>query len=114
MRLKRAVFAGATGLRATFSIENEQSRPVAFALWARHTGPAVREVEGLEDSEGFSGWVPVHSAFRKHTAEISFPEPMRQAYDLYLATRVVDFPDNNYCHAVWHDIFVIETTRDAD
>jgi len=39
---------------------------------------------------------------------------LRQAYDLYLATRVVDFPDNNYCHAVWHDIFVIETTRDAD
>jgi len=113
VRLKRAVFAGATGLRATFSIENEQSRPVAFALWARHTGPAVREVEGLEDSEGFSGWVPVHAAFRKHTAAISFPEPLRQAYDLYLATRVVDFPDNNYCHAVWHDIFVIEKTRDA-
>jgi hypothetical protein len=114
VRLKQAVFAGATGLRATFSIEHEQSRPIAFALWARRAGPAVREVEGLVDSEGFSGWVPVHAAFRKHTAEISFPEPLRQGYDLYLSTRVVDFPDNNYCHAVWHDIFVIEATRDAD
>jgi hypothetical protein len=114
VRLKQAVFAGATGVRATFSIEHEQSRPIAFALWARRASSAVREVEGLADSEGFSGWVPVHAAFRKHAAEISFPEPLRQGYDLYLATRVVDFPDNNYCHAVWHDIFVIEATRDAD
>ena len=54
-----------------------------------------------------------HAAFRKHSADIVFSEPLRQAHDLYLATKVVDFPDNNYCHAVWHDIFVMESTPSA-
>jgi len=113
VRLRRAVFQGATGLGATFGLEHEQSRPVEFALWARRPGPPVRAVAELADSAAFSGWTAARTAFRQYRAEIAFPEPLRQAHDLYLATRVVDFPDNNYCHAVWHDIFVIETKRSA-
>ncbi len=113
VRLKNAVFQGATGLRASFSVEHEQSRPVEFALWARRSGPPARDIDALADSFRFSGWTAVRAAFRQHQAEIAFPEPLRQPHDLYLATRVVDFPDNNYCHAVWHDILVIESANRA-
>ncbi len=113
VRLRQAVFQGATGVRALFSLENEQSRPVEFGLWARRPGPAVRDIAGLADSLRFSGWATVREAFRQHQAEIAFEEPLRQPHDLYLATRVVEFPDNNYCHAVWRDIFVIEATQRA-
>ncbi len=111
VRLKHALFQGATGLRASFGIEHEQSRPVEFALWARRPGPIARDVAALADSPHFSGWTSVRAAFRQQQAEIAFPEPLREPHDLYLATRVVEFPDNNYCHAVWHDIFVIEKTK---
>ena len=111
VRLRHAVFQGARGLRALFGVEHEQSRPVEFALWARRPGPVVRDVEGLADSAHFSGWTAVRAAFRQHRAEFVFDEPLRQPHDLYLATRVVEFPDTNYCHAVWHDIFVIESQR---
>ena len=114
VRLRQALFQGATGVRALFSLENEQSRPVEFGLWARRPGPVVRDIGGLADSLRFSGWTAVREAFRQHQAEIAFPEPLREPHDLYLATRVVDFPDNNYCHAVWRDIFVIEATRRAN
>ena len=113
VRLRHAVFQGATSVRATFSIENEQSRPVEFGLWVRRPGPAVRDVKALADSLAVSAWTAVREPFRQHSAEVAFPEPLKGPHDLYLATRVIDFPDNNYCHAVWHDIFVIESTRGA-
>ena len=113
VRLRHALFQGATGLRASFGVEHEQSRPVEFALWARRPGQIARDVAALSDSPHFSGWTAVRSAFRQHQTEIAFPEPLREPHDLYLATRVVDFPDNNYCHAVWHDIVVMETTKRA-
>ena len=113
VRLRQAAFQGATGVRAFFSIENEQSHPVEFGLWVRRPGPAVREVAALADSFRFSGWTTAREPFRQHQTEIVFPEPLRQAHDLYLATRVVEFTDNNYCQAVWHDILVIESTQAA-
>ena len=113
VRLRHALFQGATGLRASFGVEHEQSRPVEFALWARRPGQIARDVAGLADSAHFSGWTAVRAAFRQHQTEIAFSEPLREPHDLYLATRVVDFPDNNYCHAVWHDIVVIESTKRA-
>ena len=113
VRVRHALFQGAMGLRASFGVEHEQSRPVEFALWARRPGQIARDVGALSDSSHFSGWTAVRAAFRQHQAEIAFPEPLREPHDLYLATRVVDFPDNNYCHAVWHDIFVIETSKHA-
>ncbi|MDE3175659.1 MAG: glycosyltransferase [Pseudomonadota bacterium] len=113
VRLRHALFQGATGVRALFSVENEQSRPIEFGLWVRRAGAAVREVEGLADSLRFSGWTAVREPFRQYRLDIDFPEPLRQPHDLYLATRVVEFHDNNYCHAVWRDIFVIEATPRA-
>jgi glycosyltransferase involved in cell wall biosynthesis len=113
VRVRHALFQGATGLRASFGLEHEESRPVEFALWARRPGSIARDVAGLADSDHFSGWTAVRAAFRQHQTEIAFPEPLREPHDLYLATRVLDFPDNNYCHAVWHDIVVIETMRAA-
>ena len=109
VRLPGAVFAGAAGVGATFGIKHELSRPVAFAMWARRPGAIVRDVEGLADSVAFSGWRRVDAPFQTHRADIAFPDAPGEACDLYLATRVEDFPDNNYCHAVWHDIFIIES-----
>jgi glycosyltransferase involved in cell wall biosynthesis len=111
VRLRGALFEGATGMRATFGIEHGQSRPVEFALWARRPGPVVHDVEALADSEHFSGWTGVREAFLQHQMEIAFPEPLRVPLDIYLATRVVEFPDANYCHAVWYEISVVEMPR---
>jgi glycosyltransferase involved in cell wall biosynthesis len=109
-RLGHALFQGARGVRAAFGLEHEQSHPVEFAFWARRSDRPARDLQGLADSPAFSGWHVVRSAYRKHDAEIVFPEPLDAPHDLYLATRVVEFPDNSYCHAVWHDIAVIESS----
>lgn len=53
------------------------------------------------------------AAFRQRRAELAFAEPLRRPHGVYLATRVLDFPDNNYRRAVWRDIFVIESKRAA-
>ena len=108
VRLKRALFQGATGVQAVFGLEHEQSRPVAFALWAREAGRPARTVEELAGSPAFSGWSVVEAAFGEERLEMKFREPLRAPLDLYLATKVANFPDNNYCHAVWRELLVLE------
>jgi glycosyltransferase involved in cell wall biosynthesis len=108
VRIAKAIFPGATGVRALFSVENENAHPVEFAFWARKSTDPAKDTAGLENSEGFSGWTSVRSPFQQHQATLTLAGPARQPLDLYLATRVVEFPDVDYCHAAWHDFFVLE------
>lgn len=109
VRIPTAVFVGATGVSATFGVEHAQSRPVEFALWVTPTRPALTSIDDLSTAAPhFSGWHSVRQAFRDHHITLPFPAPLTTAHDLYLATRVTEFPDNIYCHAVWRDIRILE------
>ena len=110
VRLRRALYQGATGFAAAFGVEHEAALAVEFALWARRPGPVAPDVTALADSEAFSGWTAAASPFRRYRTALAFPAPLRQPLDLYLATRVPDIPDNRYCHAVWHELSVLDAT----
>jgi hypothetical protein len=108
VRLRGAIFPGAAGVSAICSVQNPQARPIEFALWARRASePAVDEAT-LAGSLASSGWTAVRAAFQQRRIGFELPEPANEPLDLYLATRVVEFPDVNWCHAAWHDISVIE------
>jgi hypothetical protein len=81
---------------------------VQFAVWIRSSSaPATRETDFAE-ADAFSGWFTVRDTFRHHRFTVALRERPAEAMDLYLATRVVEFPDVHFCHAVWHDLLILE------
>jgi glycosyltransferase involved in cell wall biosynthesis len=108
VRIRDAIFPGATGARAVFSVDHEQSRPVQFGFWIRPSSAPASDIDGLADSLGFSGWTTARVPFETRDAAIALASPVKETMDLYLATRVVEFPDVSCCHAYWRDISVVE------
>jgi glycosyltransferase involved in cell wall biosynthesis len=108
VRIRGAIFSGAAGVSATCSVQNPQARPIEFALWARRSTEPAADEATLAGSIGSSGWTAVRAPFQQRRIGFDLPELAREPLDLYLATRVVEFPDVNWCHAAWHDISIIE------
>lgn len=108
VRISGALPAGAKGIRSVVSLELAGAHPTQFAVWARTAGtPAMSEAD-LKMTDTFSGWFSVRDTFRRHSFTVSLKEPAAEAMDLYLATRVVEYSDVHYCHAVWHEVLVLE------
>ena len=114
VRIKGAVFAGAQGVRAIFSVEHAQSHPIAFAFWIRKSSDPASEEIPSDGAEGFSGWRLVNMAFEPQQARVLFAAPVEETFDLYLATRVVGFPDVDYGHARWRNILILEPAAAPD
>lgn len=108
VRLARAVPPGATGIRSVVSVDHAEAHPVQFAVWIRPSStPALQEAD-FTGSDAFSGWFPVADKFRHHRFTVRLAETADEPMDVYLATKVVDFPDTYFCHAVWHDLLILE------
>lgn len=89
-------------------MDNAEGHPVQFAVWVRSaSAPAISEIDFTE-ADTFSGWFTVRDKFRRHRFTATLRERASEAMDLYLATRVVEFPDVHYCHAVWHELLMLE------
>ncbi len=108
VRVAGAIPAGTKALRSVVSLEREESHPVQFAVWIRKsTSPASAETDFTE-ADAFSGWFSVEQTLRRHTFTVSIGDRATEAMDLYLATRVVEYPDVHFCHAVWHELLLLE------
>jgi glycosyltransferase involved in cell wall biosynthesis len=108
VRVPGAVPPGTKAVRSVVSIEREESHPVQFAAWIRRSStPATKEAEFTE-ADAFSGWFSVRDKFRRHHFTVTLGEPTTEAMDLYLATRVAEYPDVHFCHAVWHELLLLE------
>jgi O-antigen biosynthesis protein len=108
VRLSGAVPPGATGVRSVVSLELAESHPVQFAVWIRSSLAPVMDVAEFTSEDAFSGWFSVTDKFRHHSFTLALTERTTEEMDLYLATRVVDYPDVYYCHAVWHRLLVLD------
>jgi len=90
------------------SVELAEAHPVQFAVWIRpSTTPVSNEAEFTE-TDSFSGWFNVRDQFRRHRFTTALGGRASQAMDIYLATRVVEYPDVHYCHSVWHELLLLE------
>jgi hypothetical protein len=108
VRIRGAVPAGASGVAAAFSVENERAHPIAFAFWLRSADAPAQDEAGLADSAAASGWTLCAAPFEVGAAEARLPVPAPAPMDLYLATKVVGFDDIFWCHAYWREIAVLE------
>jgi hypothetical protein len=108
VRIRGAVPAGASGVAAAFSVENERAHPIAFAFWLRSADAPAQDEAGLADSAAASGWTLCAAPFEVGAAEAGLPAPAPAPMDLYLATKVVGFDDIFWCHAYWREIAVLE------
>jgi hypothetical protein len=111
VRIRGALPAGASGIAAAFSVENERAHPIAFAFWLRPAGSPAIDEAGLADSEAASGWTLCSTPFEIGVAEARLSAPARSPMDLYLATKVVGFDDIFWCHAYWREIVVVERLK---
>jgi hypothetical protein len=103
-----AVPPGTKGIRSVVSLERAGSHPVEFAVWIRpSSAPATNGAE-LTEADPFSGWLSVTETFRRHSFTLNLREATAGAMDLYLATRVVGYADAYHCHAVWHELLMLQ------
>jgi O-antigen biosynthesis protein len=108
VRIPAALPPSTRGLRCAVSVEHAKAHPVDFGLWVRPvSAPAQSHSELLED-ETFSGWLQVALPFKQHNLTFLLPAPNGAAMDIYLATRVAGFRDVNFCHAFWHEFWILE------
>jgi glycosyltransferase involved in cell wall biosynthesis len=98
----------AKGVRSVVSLERAEAHPVQFGVWVRSSSVPVASASDFTAADAFSGWFTVRDKFRRHRFTVSLRERASESMDLYLATRVVEYPDVYYCHAVWHELLILE------
>ena len=108
VRFPGAVPPGTKTVRSLVSLERAESHPVQFAAWIRSASEPVTTEDEFTAADAFSGWFSVRDKFRCHSFTVALGEPSSESMDLYLATRVVEYPDVHYCHAVWHQVLILE------
>jgi Family of unknown function (DUF6212) len=111
VRIRGALPAGASGIAAAFSVENERAHPIAFAFWLRAADSPASDEAALADSAAASGWTLCPTPFEIGAAEARLAAPAQMPMDLYLATKVVGFDDIYWCHAFWREILVLERLK---
>jgi hypothetical protein len=108
VRFAGAIPPGTKGVRSAVSLDLAEAHPVQFAAWVRSpSSPAASETD-FTPLDAFSGWFSVRDKLRRHYFNFFLDEPAAEQMDLYLATRVVEHADVHYCHAVWHEISILE------
>jgi hypothetical protein len=107
VRVDGAIPPGATGVRSVVSLQRAEAHPVQFAVCVKPAAERVTDEAQLAAADTFSGWFPVTDKFRHHGFTLKLKQPASQKMDLYLATRVADYPDVYFCHAVWHQILIL-------
>jgi glycosyltransferase involved in cell wall biosynthesis len=107
VRIAGAVPQGTIGIRSVVSLELAQAHPVQFAIWAKSPPTTAKLESDFTAKDAFSGWFPVTDKFRRHSFTLNLEEPTTEPMDLYLATRVVGYPDVHFCHAVWHELLIL-------
>ena len=108
VRLQAAFPTGGTGLKVRIGVDDERAHPIDFALWIAPSKPGIREVADLPEADGFSGWFTVQEAGIAHFLEVELREAAAEPLDIYFSTRVSQHPDVHFCHAYWHEFFVVE------
>jgi O-antigen biosynthesis protein len=108
VRIPGAVPPGTKAIRSVVSLELAEAHPTQFAVWIRPSSDPAATVSNFTPTDAFSGWFSVTDKFRRHSFTLRLDSPSNEVMDLYLATRVVQFPDVHFCHAVWHELFLLE------
>jgi glycosyltransferase involved in cell wall biosynthesis len=108
VRLPGAVRPGTKAVRSVVSLERAEAHPVQFAVWSRPSPAPVMSENEFTAADAFSGWFSVRDTFRRHSFTLTLGGCARESMDLYLATRVVEYPDVHFCHAVWHELLLVE------
>ncbi len=108
VRLKGLLPAASAGLQCSVSLGHEKSHPVEFAMWLRPLGSPAILPQAPEQEPFFSGWRRCTERNVPRPVSLRLPENAVGPFDLYLATRVVDQPNVDFCHALWHDLSIIE------
>jgi len=107
VRLEDAIPPGATGVRSVVSVQRAEAHTVQFAAWIKPSSVPATNVNEFNPPDAFSGWFPVTDKFRHHIFTLKLKQPAGEPMDLYLATRVVEYPDVHFCHAVWHQLLIL-------
>jgi glycosyltransferase involved in cell wall biosynthesis len=108
VRIPGAVPPGTKAVRSVVSIELAEAHPTQFATWIRRSSDPAAAVSEFTPADAFSGWFLVSDKFRRHSFTVRLDTPADEVMDIYLATRVVEYPDVHYCHAVWHELLLLE------
>jgi glycosyltransferase involved in cell wall biosynthesis len=108
VRLSGAVPPGTKGIRSVVSLARSESHPVEFAVWIRPSSAPVAKETEFTDADPFSGWFSVQQTLRRRHFTLTLREAISTAMDLYLGTRVSGYPDAYFCHAMWHQILILE------
>jgi hypothetical protein len=108
VRLPGAVKPGTKAVQSVVSIERAEAHPVQFGVWIRPTSSPAANEGDFNPADAFSGWYTVRDKFRRHQFTTDLRERANQAMDIYLATRVLEYPDVHFCHSVWHQLLLVE------
>jgi O-antigen biosynthesis protein len=108
VRIPGAIPPGTKAVRSVVSVELAEAHPTQFATWIRRSSDPAAALSDFAPTDAFSGWFPVSDKFRRHSFTVRLNTPSDEVMDLYLATRVVEYPDVHYCHAVWHELLLLE------
>jgi hypothetical protein len=112
-KISGALQPGSKGLRCAVSLEHESAHPIEFAIWARSMAEPIARDTDLMDTHGFSGWIGVDVPFVKRRITLLLTDPAAQPLDIYIATRVVGYPDTYFCHAYWHEFEILEDSGES-
>lgn len=108
VRIPAALPPSTRGLRCAVSLEHAKAHPVDFGLWVRPASEPARSHSELLEDATFSGWLQVALPFKQHSLTFLLPTSNGAVMDVYLATRVAGFRDVNFCHAFWHEFWILE------
>ena len=107
VRVKGALPAAASGVRAVISLEHKDARPVDFALWIGAPAAEPPDEAELMRSAAFSGWTTARSPFVRQFLTAGLDTPTTAPMDIVLAVRVADGGEAHFCHAHWHDLQIM-------
>ena len=107
IRVARVLPPGALGARVTVSVVSEKAHPIQFGLWLHPNAEPLEDETELEKARYFSGWLNVTEKNVHKPLQVVAPDPLAEAHDIYVASRVVGQPNVWFCHALVHDVSVL-------
>ncbi len=98
---------GAAGLSCVVSVADPRAHPIEFALWAYPAGAGPDRAELPAPAVPRSPWLRVGEAHVRKEVRLALPAPSTVPLDIYLATAVPGQHNAYFCHAHWHEFFMV-------
>ena len=111
VRIPGALPPHAEGLRCIVSVGHADAHPIEFGVWVRPASQRAKDAGDLSEAENFSGWIAIKKPLTDQVFNLRLAHTSPEPLDIYLATRVVNAPNVYFCHAFWHEIWVMESNN---